>query len=239
MHNVKDLLANFPQARPAAILFDLDGTLVDSVPDIAAAVDAAMNEHDFPVPGEMKVRNWIGNGAQKLVQRALAWAQSVEGLPIEEEQVAPELLTDVYQSFLHHYQESNGSASSLLPGAKLALEHWQAQGVPMAIVTNKPIQFVPALLQSLAIAHHFDLLLGGECVAEKKPAPTMLMVACQRLGVTPAHCLMVGDSGNDVYSAQAVPMPVVGVRGGYNHGGVIDEANPDLVLNSLEELIPA
>jgi len=232
--SINTLLERFPGRHPAAILFDLDGTLVDSAPDIAIALDGTIRDAGFPPPGEALSRDWIGNGSRVLVQRALVWAtgQAVEDLE-------PSLEERVFEGFLAHYADSNGAASRLCDGALNALQFWHQRGVPMAVVTNKPLQFVPPLLSVLGIEKHFSVLLGGECVIEKKPSPMPLLHACERLRVAAGNSLMVGDSGNDVLAARAAAMPVVGVRGGYNHGGVIEDNHPDLVIDSLEELIPA
>lgn len=231
--SINNILQLFPNRHPAAILFDLDGTLVDSAPDIALAIDETMQDAGFPAPGETRTRDWIGNGSRVLVRRALAWAS---GQAMD--QLDTSLEERVFEGFLAHYAHSNGVASRLYDGALNALQYWRQRAVPMAVVTNKPLQFVPPLLSVLGIENHFSILLGGECVVEKKPSPMPLLHACERLGVAAAHCVMVGDSGNDVLAARAAAMPVIGVRGGYNHGGVIEDNHPDLVIDSLEELIP-
>ena len=231
--SINTLLEHLPGRQPAAILFDLDGTLVDSAPDIALALDGTLQAAGFPPPGEARTRDWIGNGSRVLVQRALVWAT---GQTRDELETA--MAQRVFDGFLAHYADSNGAASRLYDGVLDALQYWHQRTVPMAVVTNKPLQFVPPLLAVLGIEGYFSILLGGECVTEKKPSPMPLLHACERLGVQPHHGLMVGDSGNDVLAARAASMPVAGVRGGYNHGGVIEDNHPDLVIDSLQELIP-
>jgi phosphoglycolate phosphatase len=231
--SIDELLQRCPGGLPATILFDLDGTLVDSAPDIALALDGAMRGAGFPPPGEALTRNWIGNGSWVLVQRALAWAgnHAIEDLDHS-------LVETVFESFLAHYADSNGASSKLYDGVLNALRYWQQRSVAMAVITNKPMQFIAPLLSALGVEHYFSLLLGGECVPEKKPSPQPLLYACAQLGATPNHSIMVGDSSNDVLAAKAASMPVVGVRGGYNHGGIIEDSQPDLVVDSLDELIP-
>ncbi|WP_200821256.1 phosphoglycolate phosphatase [Oceanicoccus sp. KOV_DT_Chl] len=221
----------FPESNPRAILFDLDGTLVDSVPDIAAAIINTLSELKLPLPTELEVRAWVGNGALMLVQRGLAWAKQVKI-----EAVAEADLAKAHAIFLHHYQQSNGANSRLYPGVNEALAQWQQQAMPMAVVTNKPIQFVPNLLAGLGVDQYFKVLVGGECVAERKPAPMMLLHACEQLGVAPAACLMVGDSRHDVQAAKAANIPVAAVNYGYNHGEAIELSAPNCVVANLLDL---
>lgn len=209
------------------MLFDLDGTLVDSVPDLACAVDATFTDLGFSAPDEDHVRRWVGNGALKLIERALAFSLAVD-------KVDPQLLKQAHQQFLFHYSLSNGKASRLYNGVSEALEKLQQQNMPMAIVTNKPVEFVPGLLSGLEINHYFSVLVGGECTHERKPSPQPLFYACRLLGVEPSLCLMVGDSSHDVNAARAAGMAVVAVDYGYNHGEAIELSEPDFVTGELE-----
>ena len=222
----------FSGGSPAALLFDLDGTLVDSVPDIATALVGTLRELQLPEPTEEQSREWVGNGAKKLVQRGLAWATDKTVEDIDDE-----VLKTAHEIFLRQYRLSNGVNSRLYDGVLEALDHWHRQAIPMALVTNKPIQFVPKLLADLNIADYFSVLLGGECVEQKKPNPMMLFAACEQLGVKPEQCLMVGDSRNDIAAARAANMPVVAVDYGYNHGRPVAMENPDLLLGDLRELL--
>jgi phosphoglycolate phosphatase len=229
--SINKLLQRYPGGQPAAILFDLDGTLVDSAPDIASALDNAMRGAGLEPPGDARTRDWIGNGPRVLVLRALAWAvdQSPDNLD-------PSLMQAVFDGFLAHYADSNGASSQLYDGVQDALQYWQQRSVAMAVVTNKPLPFVAPLLAALGIEHYFSLLLGGECVPEKKPSPLPLLHACKQLGAKPGHSLMVGDSSNDVLAARTASVPVVGVRGGYNRGDRIEDSQPDAVIDTLAEL---
>lgn len=218
---------------PQALLFDLDGTLVDSVPDIAVAVDGMLVDLGFSPVGESQVRGWVGNGALKLVQRALAFSFGCNEQAVDEYSLGV-----AHQQFLAHYQQSNGSHSRLYEGVREALQAWSHQGIAMAVVTNKPIQFVPALLESLDIQQYFPVQLGGECVEHKKPHPEMLHEACRQLGVKPGSSIMIGDSRNDVAAARAASIPVVAVSYGYNHGRPVVEEMPDKVIDDLRDLLP-
>lgn len=218
--------------KPQAVLFDLDGTLVDSVPDISLAIDAALAELTLAKPGIDRVRDWVGNGARILVVRALAWGlgQSTESLTTGQVDQAEQLFRQHYGRYLNH-------ASALYSGVVEYLEWLKQQSVPMAIVTNKPVAFVPELLSGLGIDGFFEVVLGGDSVDKNKPHPQMLLLACQQLGVQPDQCWMIGDSCNDIEAARAASMPVVGVSYGYNHGRDIALDQPDRVVDNLSELI--
>lgn len=217
---------------PQALLFDLDGTLVDSVPDLAVAVEATLQALGFAPAGEHRVRQWVGNGARRLMQCALA-----HSLDIAEGQLPAASLDQAHRLFLQHYRHSNGAASTVYPGVIDSLRRWQQQQRPMAIVTNKPLPFVPQLLAGLGLDGFFSVLVGGECTATKKPSPEPLLYACAQLQVDPGRCLMVGDSRNDVLAARAAQMPVVAVSYGYNHGEPIAAAKPDWLVDSLAAIV--
>lgn len=216
--------------RFAAVLFDLDGTLVDSVPDIAVAVDAMLAALGRAPAGEQRVRFWVGNGGRMLVRRALAG--DVAGVADDDPQLPAAL-----ELFFAHYGRSNGAASRLYPGVADALAALSARGLPMAVITNKPHRFIEPLFTALGINHHFRLLLGGDSLPVKKPDPAPLLLACARLGVAPPAALMVGDSRNDIEAARAAGCPVVAVDYGYNYGRPIAAEHPDRVIADLRELL--
>lgn len=229
MNTLFDKLLGEP---PQGLLFDLDGTLIDSVPDIASAIDAMLDTLGYAKAGEAKVRRWVGNGAKKLVERALQHVldDEIEGLSATR-------LSFAYDCFLTNYQEVNARGSTLYPGVMEFLGYCQQQRIPMAVVTNKPIEFVPTLLTHLDIEKFFAVVIGGECVEMKKPDPEMLLVACQRLNVSPDDSVMVGDSRNDIVAAQRAGMPVVAVNYGYNYDRDIALDGPDWIVGDLRELL--
>lgn len=224
-------LNRFADNNPAALLFDLDGTLVDSVPDLSEATDAMLKDLDFSLAGEHLVRQWVGNGARRLVQRALAHA-----LKTEEQKITSDFIDQAQQLFLNHYHQSSGRHSRLYDGVFESLSQWQKQQRAMAVVTNKPIEFVPQLLADLSLNSFFKVLVGGDSTAKKKPNPQPLLFACEQLHVDPQQCLMVGDSRNDVLAAKAAHMPVIAVDYGYNHGEPITDCNPDCVVSCFSEI---
>lgn len=217
---------------PAAALFDLDGTLVDSARDITLAVDAMLAALGRPAAGEDNVRSWIGNGANMLVRRALAGTSD----PARVASVPEAVAVQAQLSFRDAYARVNGRAAVLYPFVAEILDAWADQGIRMAVVTNKPRPFAEPLLQGLGIADRFSLVIGGECLPQKKPHPQPLLHAAAELGVDPADCLMVGDSSNDVGAAHTAGMRVICRRGGYNHGEDIELSGPDALFSCFSEL---
>jgi len=224
----------FTAEYPQAIIFDLDGTLVDSVPDLSRALNEALADlakttgaESLQVAAE-QVRLWVGNGSVKLIQRA------IQHLEIE-----PDKLETLHQYFLKHYQNYLCDSSYLYPGVAALLEKCQQLALPMALVTNKPIAFVPELLEKLGIAHHFKILLGGDSLPEKKPSPMPLLHAANYLNLHPSYCLMVGDSSADRASAQQADMPCVLLQQGYNQGQDLSQLSPEWLLPDIESLLNA
>lgn len=207
------------------VIFDLDGTLVDSVPDIAVAVDNMLQELGVPTAGEEHVRTWVGNGAAVLVKRALAYAQ----LPDSELECEQALTI-----FKRHYLAGCSQYTRLYPGVLECLQQLAQQQITMAIVTNKPIEFVPSILEALEIDHFFRLTIGGNDLPERKPSPLPLQYCMAQLGFSPEVSVMVGDSVNDIKAAKAANIPVVAVDYGYNHGRPVSAENPDIVVSSLD-----
>ncbi len=216
--------------RPELILIDLDGTLVDSVPDLAWAVDRTMAHLGRPVHGADKVRNWVGNGVERLVKRALT-----EDLHAEPEAV---LFAQALPVFMDYYHQANGKYSRLFPGVEAGLAALAEQGFRLACVTNKAEAFTLPLLEALGVLPRFELVVSGDTTAHKKPHPQPLLHAARHFGIAPAQGLMVGDSMHDVEAARNAGFQVVAVSYGYNHGEDIRAAEPDAVVDSLEQ-IPA
>lgn len=210
------------------ILIDLDGTLVDTVPDLAYAVNEMMSYLGMPTYEEDQVREWIGNGAERLVRRALVGAY--QGEP------APELFQRGYPIFLESYQKNVCRESRPYPGVLVGLERLREAGYPLGCVTNKPARFTEPLLEKLGLATHFGIVVSGDTVANKKPHPEPLLHAAGFFKVAPTESLMVGDSINDVEAARAAGFRVVCVNYGYNHGRDIREGRPDAVIESLDQL---
>jgi phosphoglycolate phosphatase len=212
-----------------AVLFDLDGTLVDSVPDIAVAVDGMLAELGRERAGETQVRDWVGNGARVLVRRALAF--DAEGVSDDDP-----LLPQAMELFYGHYHRCNGQSSRLYPGVAEALDALAARRLLLATVTNKPHRFVAPLYEKLGVLHHFPLIVGGDSLPLKKPDPAPLQWVFDQWGLAPREALMVGDSTNDIEAARRAGCPVVAVDYGYNYGRPIADDRPDRVVSDLRDL---
>jgi phosphoglycolate phosphatase len=214
---------------PTLILFDLDGTLVDSIADLAYSIDAMLARLGMAPHGLEKVKLWVGKGAERLVRRAL-----MDGADDEPD---PRLFQEAYTTFSDIYAANTCRQSRLYPGVREGLDYLLQAGYALGCITNKRRRFTRSLLGSLGLLSGFSVVVSGDSLAEKKPSPVPLLYAAHRLGVRAEDSLMVGDSINDVLAARAAQMPVIGVRYGYNHGEDIAQAQPDHVLDSLAEII--
>jgi phosphoglycolate phosphatase len=210
------------------LFFDLDGTLVDSVPDLTAAVNVMLRQLGLPAREEAQVRTWVGNGMDNLIRRALA--NDMAG------QTDPDLFARARPLYKAAYADHISVYSDLYPGAVEGLAELHRAGFSMACVTNKLAEFALPLLDRLGIGHFFATVVGGECAPNPKPAPDALLLCAERLGVPISHGLMVGDSRNDVGAARNAGCPVVCVPYGYNHGQNIHDAQPDAVIASIADL---
>lgn len=215
-----------PLFFPKAILFDLDGTLIDSAPDITAAVNELLADRNLPAFTVEKVTTMIGDGMPKLVERAFVASNTpLAGKALEQ---AVHDMTPIYLRHLTGY-------SRLMPGAREALAQLHVMGIALAVATNKPQRAAREVLLHFGLIDMLGAIVGGDAVSHKKPAADALLLALERLGIDPADALMVGDSKADVGSARAAGMPVVLVRGGYTQVPA-EELGADLVCDSLLDL---
>lgn len=185
-----------------AVLIDLDGTLVDTAPDIAGAVNRMLHALGAPALALETVTGFIGNGVPTLVRRVLA----ARG-------IAPS--QHALTLFHRHYADTNGRASRVFPGVVTGLSRLRDTGYRLACVTNKPQAASTALLSSSGLAPYFDAVVGGDATPHMKPHAAPLLHACRLLDADPACSVLVGDSGVDVAAARAAGMPVFIVRYGY------------------------
>ena len=213
------------------IVFDLDGTLVDSVPDLANAVDLAMKDLGYPSVSVAQTATWIGNGADLLVARALS--QSVTPNP----DIAPELQNKARDLFNAHYGASDHSATTVYPEVIETLTKIKSLGVKIALLTNKPSQFVAAVLQEQGLDSFFCHIVGGDDFPEKKPSPMALNWLMSEFNFTPDQTVMVGDSKNDILAAQNAKCRSVGVTYGYNYGVPIAESEPTFVCQKFNQIL--
>ncbi len=220
-----------PHALPTptrAVLFDLDGTLLDSIPDLAEACHRMMVELGRPPHPVDTIRGFVGKGMLNLVRRCLEADGGAD-------EAAFEAAVD---AFKRHYAVVNGERTELYDGVLPALVALAGRGVAMACVTNKPAAFTGPLLERTGLAQYFAVTVSGDTLADKKPHPAPLLHACERLGVAVGEALMVGDSANDAEAARAAGMPVLLVTYGYSEGVPVDSIECDGLLSSLVEMLP-
>ncbi len=214
--------------RPEMILIDLDGTLIDSVPDLAFCVDAMMQELDLPPRGEAAVRDWVGNGVERLVQRALTGTLDGEPTDAEFAQALP--------IFLRLYADNTCKRSDLYAGVREGLDWLRGCGYRLGCVTNKAAEFTEPLLKDKGLRDSFQIVISGDTLPEKKPSPLPLLHAAAFFDAEPSRALMIGDSVSDVKAARAAGFSIICMSYGYNHGQDIRDAKPDAVIDSMIQL---
>lgn len=214
------------------IIYDLDGTLIDSAPDLALAVDDMLQAMDLAPAGVELVRDWVGNGSRRLVERALEHAGAFGADGPGSEQVDEALAL-----FMDSYARHPVSRTCCYPGVVECLKAQHARGIPQALVTNKPSRFIEPILNAMGLEGFFSHSLGGDSLPQKKPDPAPLSHVARALEVAPQRVLMIGDSRSDVQAARAFGCRCLAVTYGYNHGEPIGALNPDHLLDSLEELV--
>lgn len=213
------------------ILFDFDGTLIDSSPDLALAVNNTLLALRRSTFSEELIHSWVGNGAQTLVKRALVGKCEIE------ETIDNELFEKALAIFLQSYKDNLCVKTKIYPNVASTLDRLKTEGFRLAIVTNKPIDFVEPILKALGLDGIFELCIGGDSLPKKKPDPMPLLYICEKLGVSVENSLMIGDSKNDILAAQAAQMDSIGVSYGYNYGEKIDLYKPDLVVDDFAHIL--
>ncbi|WP_408101230.1 phosphoglycolate phosphatase [Stutzerimonas sp. VN223-3] len=214
---------------PRLVMFDLDGTLMDSVPDLAAAVDKMLMLLGREPAGIEHVRDWVGNGSKVLVRRALAGQLQHGG-------VADELADEALTLFMQAYAGGH-ELTTVYRGVQECLDWLRERDVKLAIITNKPAQFIEPLLEEKGLAGYFQWLVGGDTLPQQKPDPAALLWVMGQAEVEPSASLFIGDSRNDVRAAKAAAVSCVALSYGYNHGEPIANEQPALVLDDLRELV--
>ena len=212
----------------SAIAFDLDGTLLDTIHDLAAAVNALLADLGLPSLPKETIRTLVGRGMPILVRRALARATGTSPEAIEEAEVRDALVR--YQA---HYAAILGRETRPFPGMVEGLDRLAAMGFPLAVVTNKASRFVLPHLERERIARYFALIVGGDDLPTKKPDPAQLLHVAAAFRVPASRLLMVGDSGNDALAARAAGCPVLIVPYGYNEGEPVQNLDADGIVPSL------
>ena len=214
--------------KPKMVLIDVDGTLVDSVPDLAYCVDEMMKQLGMPVHGEDKVRNWVGNGVERLTRRALIG--QLDGEPDDA------LFEKAYPVFLDLYDKNVCERSCLYDGVRETLDFLKTTDVKIGCVTNKNAQFTLPILEKLGVKDDFEIIVCGDTLTKKKPDPLPLLHSAEQLGAKPEESLMLGDSMPDVKAARAAGFDIICMSYGYNHGEDIRDYKPDAVVDSMDEI---
>ncbi|CAN5914375.1 phosphoglycolate phosphatase [soil metagenome] len=208
-----------------AAIVDLDGTMVDTLGDFHAALDAMLADLSLPAISRGFIEHTIGKGSEYLVRQTLA---EVGG--------APDRYDHAFERYQFHYGPINGEHSEVFPGVLEGLTMLRARGLKLACLTNKPTVFAKELLRKKGLAGFFDAIFGGDAFERKKPDPLPLLKTCEALGTVPARTLMVGDSSNDAAAARAAGCPVVLVTYGYNHGEPVRAVEADGHVDRIDEL---
>ena len=214
------------------LIFDFDGTLIDSVPDLADATNAmltTLGKETYPIDS---IRNWVGNGSRMLVERAL-----VGQVEVLEGELTVEEADHAEQVFFEAYNNISGSKTVAYPDVDSGLKKLKDAGYILALVTNKPIRFVPKILQSFGWQDLFAEVLGGDSLPVKKPDPAPLLHVCNALNINPAQAVMIGDSRNDILAGQNANMDTLGLSYGYNYGQDIRELNPTEAFDDFAALV--
>jgi phosphoglycolate phosphatase len=215
---------SFPLAVKA-VTIDLDGTLLDTIPDLAAAANMMLAELGRPALDVEVIRTYVGKGIARLVERTL----DGDGAP------DPALMARALPVFERCYMQVNGRHTTIYPGAKEGLDRLRAQGFPLACVTNKSGRFTLPLLDNVGLASYFKTVVSGDTLERKKPEPDPLLHAAAVLEIAPRDMLMIGDSLNDTQAARAAGCPVFCVTYGYNEGHDVRDLDTDALVDSLVE----
>lgn len=208
------------------LIFDLDGTLIDSVPDLANSVNFALQNNQLPTHDESVIRLFVGNGSHKLCERAC---------PVGADKA---LIDKVHEDFLSHYANHACVATVAYQGVVEWLPRL-AERYRLAMATNKPVQFLPAILAKFGWEEMFGMVLGGDSLPDKKPSPAQLLHICETLGVGVEQAVMIGDSKNDIVAGQNARMLTLALSYGYNYGEPIENSKPDATFATFGELAQA
>ncbi|GAB2699648.1 phosphoglycolate phosphatase [Aliiglaciecola aliphaticivorans] len=215
------------------LLFDLDGTLVHSAPDLALAVNKTLLELNRSPFDKKTIYHWVGNGARVLVARALSGTSTIN------EKLDDTVIEDALAIFMKHYEQCLCVESVLYEGVKQGLNSLKSAGFRLAIITNKPAVFIEPILKGLELNNIFEILIGGDTLPQKKPHPAPLLHAIEKLNVSAEQCIMIGDSKNDILAAKAAKITSIGVTYGYNYGESIANSRPDRCYDTFNELTSA
>lgn len=213
---------------PELIMIDVDGTLVDSVPDLSWCLDETLKRVGLPPRGEASARNWVGNGVIRIVERGIA-----NDIDAPHDTAIFEEAMPIFRAL---YAENTSKRSQLYDGVREGLDYLKSTGIKLGCITNKDAEFTHPILKDLGLWDYFEIVISGDTLPKKKPDPLPLLHGAQELGVKPENALMLGDSTSDVKAARAANFDIICMSYGYNHGVDIRDSNPDAVIDSMAEL---
>ncbi len=208
-----------------AAIIDLDGTMLDTVPDFHVAINAMRAELQLAPIAAAQIAQMVGKGSENLIRAVLALDFDAAGVA--------QRLAAAMDAYQRHYLAINGDFSTLYPDVIAGLDALQAQGLRLACVTNKPVALAVPLLRIKGLDGYFELVYGGDSLARKKPDPLPLLTVCQDFALAPAQVVAIGDSSNDAEAARAAGCPVLTVPYGYNHGQAVHTIDSDGIVDTL------
>ncbi len=211
------------------IIFDMDGTLIDSLPSIAYAINLMLKELNKEPISLDRVKDFIGRGSELLIKRTLLNRVDVDGIEINKQE-----FKNAHSIFLNFYSQNLNAKTTLFPNTKETLQELK-NSYKIALVTNKPHQFVNSILENLKIDSYFDYILGATEDIAKKPAPDMLIATCDNFNIEPKNSVMVGDSSNDILAAKAANIDTIAVTYGYSNED-IKALNPTVIVDNLAQI---
>lgn len=214
------------------LIFDFDGTLIDSVPDLAEATNTMLKQLGKPTHSLNTIKEWVGNGSRLLIERALLGKTEVA-----EGELSKIEADHAEQVFFEAYTNISASKTVAYPDVDKGLQQLKEAGFTLALVTNKPIRFVPKILDGLGWTPLFEMVLGGDSLPVKKPDPTPLLHTCKNLKFEPAQAFMIGDSINDISAGKNAGIDTIGLSYGYNYGKDIRDSNPDQTFDNFAGLL--
>ena len=212
------------------IIFDLDGTLIDSVPDLALAVNHTLESLSKDTFSQNTIRTWVGNGAQTLVKRALSGNININ------KSIDENLFNDALEIFLTFYKNNLTTSTILYPNVKETLLYLKENKYILTIVTNKPFNFIEPILDGLGLDGIFEYYLGGDSLSQKKPSEVPLLKVCEEFSTTIEESIMIGDSKNDILAANNANMDSIAFTYGYNYNEDISAYNPNIVFNKFDSI---
>lgn len=217
------------------VMFDLDGTLIETSPEIADATNDTLAQFGLPLVTQQQVNDWIGHGTQTLLVQALATVQGISKEAVR----AADNFAAISAAFVLHYEQRCGTRSHLYPHVREVLDTLKGQGVKLAVVTNKEGRYTQVVLDAHQLGPVFDRVISGDTLPTKKPTPVGIQACMAQFGVARERALFVGDSSIDVATARNAGVPVWALPYGYNMGEAIESCQPDRVIADFSALVGA